>query len=250
VRLRQRIREWVNRAGYDVQRLPSGSAVGRTPTVAYVENPEYKFRNLQQKLDRLAAGGPFEYPEIVVLNRTVADMARGATRVAEVGGGTGCFAYEFGRHPGVRVVSSEYDPETSSWAAAERAHPNIHYTTEPITAEEGPFDLVVSVEVIEHVPDYTEFLQSCVRLAPRSIITTPNRARRRERHRFDGPPSNRKHVREWTGGEFYWVLRCFYRAVQLYARDDTDPVGCSPAAVSTTKDRLIALCEAPRHLGV
>jgi SAM-dependent methyltransferase len=246
--VRRLIKEWFNRAGFDIHRLDRRPVAGTPDQVgdAYRENPEYAFKNLQLKLERSRHGGPFEYPEIALLNETVAALARGASAVAELGGGTGCFAYEFSRGPGVRVVSSEFDPDTSAWAAQHRARPNIRYTTRPISRADGPFDLVVSIEVIEHVPDFATFLSSCARLAPRAILTTPNKARPSERRHMVGPPSNPKHVREWTAGEFFWVLRCFYDEVRLLARNDQDQRGCRPVSVSTTMDRLIALCDCPR----
>ena len=35
-----------------------------------------------------------------------------------------------------------------------------------------------------------------------------------------GPPPYYQHVREWTAGEFYWVLRLFYERVTLFAMPD------------------------------
>jgi SAM-dependent methyltransferase len=66
-------------------------------------------------------------------------------------------------------------------------------------------DLVLSVDVIEHLDDPRGFLLALQRLAERTgslaLVSTPNRAKLGRRLRR-GPPVNRLHVREWTAEEF------------------------------------------------
>ena len=73
---------------------------------------------------------------------------------------------------------------------------------------------------------------------------TPNRARSAQAHHA-GPPAYEQHVREWTAGELYWVLRCFYRDVRLLAMPDPFVPWLEPADVDTTRAQLVADCRDP-----
>jgi hypothetical protein len=162
-------------------------------------------------------------------------------RIVELGGGTGCFAYEAAADASRFILCTEIDRDASAWAAAHRARPNIRYVGRPPTRDDGPFDLVVAVEVIEHVADFRAFLGTCAALAPRSLISTPNRLRG---PKFDlpGPPPSPKHVREWTAGEFYWVLRGFWRDVRLFGMPDPYTPTVVPMRITDTLSPVIADC--------
>lgn len=75
--------------------------------------------------------------------------------------------------------------------------------------------MVVALEVIEHIKDYVGFLKHLKRVAPKAIISTPNKNRSYNDSILSIPEYD-EHVREWTAGEFYWVLRVFYKNVNLY----------------------------------
>lgn len=224
----------------------------------YTENPESGTVDFAEKLARQARGEPFEWPNIVALNQAVVTLLGDAKRIAELGGGTGCFAFEVANvaHPpsGVQgeagagaprvIVCSELDPAAHAWACEHRARPNVTFLNRPLTRADGPFDVVVAVEVIEHVADFAAFLRTCAELAPRAILTTPNRSRG---PRFDipGPPETKKHVREWTAGEFYWVLRAFYKDVRLYAMPNPYVPDLVPIRVTDTLSPVVADCREP-----
>jgi 2-polyprenyl-3-methyl-5-hydroxy-6-metoxy-1,4-benzoquinol methylase len=130
-------------------------------------------------------------------------MVGPARRIVELGGGTGCFAYEVSVDPKRFVLCSDFDNEAIRWARKNRSRENIKYLDRPVTPDDGPFDLLVAIDVIEHLQDYRSFLETCVSLAPRAIITTPNKSRDQQ-SATASPPSYYQHVREWTAGEFYW----------------------------------------------
>jgi hypothetical protein len=211
----------------------------------YNENSEVGAVNMKEKLARQARGGPFEWPDILALNRTVATMIGEAKRIVELGSGTGAFAWEVSTDPDVHVLCSEFDADAHAWAVRNRSRPNIRYVTGPVAPEQGPFDLLVTIEVVEHVSDYAGFLDLCCSLAPRAIITTPNKMRT-VRTMTSGPPAYYQHVREWTAGEFYWVLRAFYREVRLFGMPDPNGVGAVPMDVTESLSPLIAVCAHPR----
>ena len=236
--------------GLDIRRVarrdaPEAPHVLASSLVApYAENTESGPANLELKLARAARGGPFECSDIVCTNQTVARMVGSARLIAELGGGTGLFAYEVATDPGVVVVSSEHDEQAHRWAAMNRSRPNVRYVNGPINSSEGPFDLVVAIEVIEHIADYRAFLDTCVTLAERAIFTTPNK-HARPRSVWAGPPEYRYHVREWTAGELYWVMRSFYRSVRLFGILDPGTPGCVPIDITSEAPRIIAECESP-----
>ena len=216
------------------------------PAEPYRENSEVGAVNMRDKVERQARGEPFEWPDIVALNQTVATMIGDASRIVELGSGTGAFAWEASADPRVQLTCSEYDAEAHEWAVQHRSRPNIHYVNGPLRPEHGPFDLLVTVEVIEHLADYRAFLTLCGSLAPKAIFTTPNKLRS-ARTATAGPPPYYQHVREWTAGEFYWVLRAFYQKVRLFGMPDPNAVGAVPITVTDTLSPLIAVCEQPHH---
>jgi len=200
--------------------------------------------NLGEKLARQQAGGWFEWPNMVALNWAVASLVGSARHIAELGGGTGCFAHEAGADPKRKIVCSELDQAALLWAKAHRSRPNIEYVDRMLTPGDGPFDLVVAVDVIEHLSRFQEFLELCTKLAPRAILTTPNRARDSTAMQAS-PPAYAQHVREWTCGEFYWVLRVFYRSVRMYSMPNPYVPQVVPVRIDTRLTPLIAVCEQP-----
>lgn len=67
------------------------------------------------------------------------------------------------------------------------------------------FDVVTTIDVIEHVPDYDAFLRELCRVTRRNVVvSTPNR--RPEFTNADGSPKNHWHLREWTRPELSEIL--------------------------------------------
>ena len=146
------------------------------------------------------------------------------------------------------IVASEFDKVTHDWAVINSRRKNVMFHLGPLGSDSPRFDLVVAIDVIEHVANYRFFLEECVRLADRALLTTPNRART-PRDFHAGPPAYYKHVREWTAGEFYWVLRAFYSDVRLYGMTSQSEPTYVPVDVDTHLSALIADCRTPHRLG-
>jgi 2-polyprenyl-3-methyl-5-hydroxy-6-metoxy-1,4-benzoquinol methylase len=67
------------------------------------------------------------------------------------------------------------------------------------------FDIIVSVDVLEHVPDYHQLLNEMMRVVSKGVfISTPNR--RPEHCNPDGTPTNYWHLREWSDEELREIL--------------------------------------------
>ena len=89
------------------------------------------------------------------------------------------------------------------------------------------FDLVVSFQVIEHLPDPTEYLKGIGRLLAAdgaALITTPNRLT------SDG--ENPYHVHEYEADELAARLRCHFGKVEMRG------VGASPSVARYLETRL------------
>lgn len=241
---------FLQKLGYQIRRVATEDNVESSLGLRewqkppYIERKEVGASNLCEKNKRLAEGLPFEWPDILNLNKAVALIVGDSSTVVELGSGTGAFAIEISKDPTKTIVASEFDFEAYEWAVVHRSHPNIKYVNRPVDVSEGPFDLCVAIEVIEHIEDFRSFIKICSSLAPRCIFTTPNRLRNASTA-HSGPPDYFQHVREWSAGEFYWVLRSFYRNVKLYALESqTDPASI-PINVDSHLSPLIADCSDP-----
>lgn len=80
------------------------------------------------------------------------------------------------------------------------------YDGDRLPFDDDAFDVVTSIDVIEHVPDYHAFLRELIRVARRAVVvSTPNR--RPEHTNPDGSPRNHWHLREWSRDELDAILR-------------------------------------------
>jgi hypothetical protein len=237
----------LSRAGWTLEPLPKKNA-SMQQGVPYLERPEMGPINWKCKEERLQRGENFEWPNIIALNHTVASLLGEAKNIVELGSGTGAFALEASKDNTRKLLCAEVDSGAYNWAKENRARPNIEYVNRFATPADGPFDVVVSIEVIEHIMDFNGFLATCQRMAPRALITTPNRTRNRHANSA-GPPPYEQHVREWSAGEFYWVLRCYWDEVKLYGMPDEYTCGCIPITVVDATSPLIADCRYPRVSG-
>lgn len=236
----------LRRMGYEITPIkdePISSLI--ESDMPYFERKEYGASNLRQKIDRVNHGLNFEWPDIVNLNNAVIRFLDVKENVVELGSGTGKFASIAAQDCSRFVVASEFDRLAYEWCIENiPKSDNLLFLNGPIPRELGPFDVSVSIEVIEHVKNYVGFLKDMQSLAPRSLITTPNRKRSIENYHA-GPPAYFQHVREWTAGEFYWVLRCFWNDVRLYAMTSQTEPHFIKVNVDTSLSPLIADCRSP-----
>lgn len=104
--------------------------------------------------------------------------------------------------------------------------------------ETQKFDVVVAIEVIEHVYDYKAFLKNLTRFDNSSaenpteyFISTPNRA---NKHIQKDKPYNKYHVREYTGTEFHAVLSEFFKDIKFFSSAG------EPAEIDTNHTPVLA----------
>lgn len=80
------------------------------------------------------------------------------------------------------------------------------------------FEVLISFETIEHIPDYVRFLMEIRRLIKDNgilLISTPNSLISIKRN---GRPDNPYHIKEFTPDEFYRLLSGYFRFVRLYGQ--------------------------------
>lgn len=120
-----------------------------------------------------------------------------------------------------------------------RTKNNIYYSSQVTfdridiikdTREFLKFDIVVGIEIIEHIDDYKLFLETIIKKfdkkkegyeATEYFISTPNR---NNKNILNDHPQNKYHVREWTQEEFVAVLSEYFENVEIMNAKG-EPVG-------------------------
>lgn len=122
---------------------------------------------------------------------------------------------------------------------------NVRFVNEDIVScpfLNTTFDVVVAIEVIEHIANYQGALVQMARIlnCPGTLyISSPNRNSRGGAS-HEGPPQLKHHVREWTAGEFRRALLGYFGRVDLY-----DHTLIRPVTIETMVSPIIALCKEP-----
>lgn len=155
----------------------------------------------------------YEWVRQFVAGRRVLDLAsgcgRGALLIAEAG------ARE--------VVGCDIDSEAARYASIRHRHSQLTFivgNAETLRLPEK-FDVVVSFETIEHVPDVDAYLAT-IRdaLVPggRFFVSTPISA-----VALNNQPSNRYHVREWGFDRFQRLIGTHFQINAVYVQVSARP---------------------------
>src|SRR3990167_5654902 len=113
------------------------------------------------------------------------------------------------------------------------------------TREFSKFDVVVAIEIIEHIADYKKFLTTLIQKFDKRnqnepteyFISTPNRNNKSIRK---DKPYNPYHVREWTSEEFYDVLSGYFNSIEFFSAAGV------PTEKSTEHTPLLAKVKMPK----
>lgn len=120
----------------------------------------------------------------------------GGAHVLEAGAGEG-YGAGLMHQVAMSVVALDYDAGAARHAATAYPHvPVVRGNLVQLPFVDGCFDLVVSLQTVEHLWDQEAFVGECARvLRPggRFVVSTPNR--------LTFPPGNLFHERELTGAE-------------------------------------------------
>jgi 2-polyprenyl-3-methyl-5-hydroxy-6-metoxy-1,4-benzoquinol methylase len=140
------------------------------------------------------------------------------------------------------VTGVDIDSTTVLYARKHHPHPRITYHNRSILdlAElmGSQFDVIISIETIEHVPDPTPFFESVRRMLKDDgvfVVTTP------ESQYGGGPnPLNRWHLHEFTREQLVAALETLFHEVRL----ETDTAVFN-TGIETVQ--LYAICTRPRR---
>ncbi|CAH0118491.1 class I SAM-dependent methyltransferase [Paenibacillus sp. CECT 9249] len=156
----------------------------------------------------------YDFASRFVQGNTVLDAACG------VGYGTKMFEIA-GAELAIGVDASA---ETVSYAAMHYAGERAQFMAADIHALPFPndsFDIVVSFETIEHIPDGAEWIRESARVLKEGgllIISTPNRSRHSPGIYFGEKPHHTFHLFEYSVNEFVGELLTRYDIVELYGQ--------------------------------
>lgn len=103
------------------------------------------------------------------------------------------------------VWGVEVDPRAVAHVQREGRHSVCQYNGYLLPFNDGEFDLVTCIDVLEHVEPYHYLLSEMLRVTRHMVvISTPNR--RPENTLPDGRPRNYWHLREWNLAELAAIL--------------------------------------------
>jgi SAM-dependent methyltransferase len=163
--------------------------------------------------------------------RFAAQFATPEMAILDAGCGTGYGSAEFHARA---IAAVDLSPEAVAHAAAHYARPNALFAAATCAAlpfADATFDLVVSFEVIEHLPDYRALLSEARRvLKPGGLflVSTPNRDYYAESRAEAGP--NPFHVREFDYAEFTQILSGFFPHAEIWTQNHSDSIVFSPVS--------------------
>jgi SAM-dependent methyltransferase len=148
----------------------------------------------------------YEFAARMVGGRSVLDVACGSGYGSALLKGSGA----------ARVVGLDVSEEAVAYARRRFEMPGVEFvkgSAERIHLN-GPFDVIVSFETIEHLHHPEAFLEETVRLLAGDgalIVSTPVRLH----GALDTKPANPHHVREWAVDEFWALLSRYYQHVEI-----------------------------------
>lgn len=130
----------------------------------------------------------------------------------------------------VRITALEYEPATVK--IANHLYPHLKVRRGDILKLRGNYDVLVSSEVLEHVPDYDAALRRCAKTAKLCIFSVPhepffrmaNLCRLRYVRRLGNTPG---HVNNWTRPGLRRLLKRHFRNVEVRSTGIWNVAVCS-----------------------
>lgn len=132
-----------------------------------------------------------------------------------------------------RVLAIDISDEALDHARQNYAAPNLRFeqaSCTSIPADDGAFRLVTAFEVIEHLPEWRDFLREARRVlhpAGMFLVSTPNRLYYAESREKAGP--NPFHVHEFTEDEFRAELASTFPHVKILLQNHVEGIALSGA---------------------
>jgi len=149
-------------------------------------------------------------------------------RVLDAGCGAGYGAALLAAAGARSALGIDISSEAVAYAREHYRQPGLSFAAADVTTWDGPaagFDLIVSLEVIEHLDQPDRLVQAAARLlAPGGlfIVSTPNVA--------TYPPGNPYHKHEMSLDAFDGLLRGSFAAVHMFEQDYSTALAVRPLA--------------------
>ena len=162
---------------------------------------------MQEHIDR------YEFAKKYVSEKSVLDVACGS--------GYGSFMLS---KTAKSVTGVDISIDAIEYAKTNYPASNIQYYSDDATHllfYDGSFDVVISFETIEHIPDYKTFLKECRRVlkpggvficsTPNALVSSP-----------DGNIENPYHVVEFSYDEFNNILQDHFSTIEVHGQHNID----------------------------
>jgi hypothetical protein len=188
----------------------------------YRENSPAVPRKLSEYVDEAGDDGEIEPPETLALNKAVARFIGSAHSIVNVGSVSAAFERFAAVDRRLELVANVRDESFVEWARGVSSFENVKYCPGELSTlleKNERFDLALAIGVIDRQQGFSKFLHDLSQLADRVIVTASNKARDHKSLMAPGPIDHER-IREWTAGEFYWVLKSHFDVVELYAMPD------------------------------
>jgi SAM-dependent methyltransferase len=146
-------------------------------------------------------------------------------RVADIACGTGYGSYALAQAGAQSVHGMDISETAVTNCRKSYEAPNLSFSVGNAqnlsSIPDGAFDLLVSFETIEHLPDVDAYLREIARiLCPGGtfLVSTPDRRISSVLYSFTGRPGNPFHVREYIEGEFLDLLSARFKIEACYGQ--------------------------------
>ena len=168
----------------------------------------------------------------------------GGRTVVDIGSGLG-IGSNILSHTARHVWGLDVNKDNVHLATQAFARPNIEFAILDIenapSREISPFEIVVCVEVLEHLEDYNKGINSLKRffsdkLQTVGFVTVPNINNPDIKIRDD---KNELHLHRWTPGEFYDLMIKNFKSVTLYSVEGLKNWDMTETVDGSTTDELI-----------
>jgi 2-polyprenyl-3-methyl-5-hydroxy-6-metoxy-1,4-benzoquinol methylase len=150
------------------------------------------------------------YDEHLVRYQLAAQVAKGK-RVLDIACGSGYGAKILAQAGAAQVIAVDIDAKAIEAAKKNYGQDNIEFKTgdaESIKEADNLFDLIISFETIEHLPDAEKYLSELARVLKKegmALISTPNREVFGQKNPY--------HLREFIKAEFEEILRKYFKNI-------------------------------------
>jgi 2-polyprenyl-3-methyl-5-hydroxy-6-metoxy-1,4-benzoquinol methylase len=101
------------------------------------------------------------------------------------------------------------------------------------------YDLVISSDVIEHLPDPDLLLDLIIKCDPKLIVLSTPERNLLYKTDHDGPPFNKAHVREWTMSEFYNYISSRFDVLDHYISNHNQATQVIKAVIKGKANALV-----------